>query len=270
MKPACIVYVPPPSFPGAASFLRNLQKYPPSGELLIFSDHDYPGAVKLRANPEVFKGKFLTDGKPYTGSLRPGEKINEFSHNNAIWMAGLKIAAEKGYTHICYVEADCRFGVKDWDQIIFDEYFRFKTPYICAGTLVCWDPYNDGLKTARAWESMSFKYRDRKWPIATYGWRQAKPCIFPNGALGVYDMAWMQKLFNLEDAMEVIRGHAWDFNLGRRIWNILGPESFEAVGHMETLFSTWGDSLSTVDDRIKLLRDGACCASHQFKGEIEI
>jgi hypothetical protein len=42
------------------------------------------------------------------------------------------------------------------------------------------------------------------------------------------------------------------------------------VGHMDSVWSSYGDSVSTEEERVKALRDGDCVAIHQTKSEVAI
>lgn len=273
IKIGSIGYVPPPHFPGAEAFLRNIRKYPARHEVVLYSDHDYPEAIKI-FNPEQIQGSLKV-----TPARDQWDRENrKWVVNNAIFITGLKIAVKNGFTHIIYLESDCRVGQLAWDQPIFNEYFSFKFPPIAAGTLVCWNPFNAGIEVARKWEELvTSTNRSRNFPIPTYGVRRegmpgpmGDPCIFPNGALGVYDVNWLASLFDVNNAVAFASGTAWDFQIGMAIWQQFGIRAFEMVGHMGTMFSGYGDEVTTLEQRLQMLRDGSAAAVHQIKGNIEV
>lgn len=263
-KLGTIGYCPPPHFPGADAFLNNLQKYPPHNELLLYSDHPYPQCqVKLLGSPELIRGA----------------RTNKWAINNAIFITGMKIARKHGFSHVIYLESDCRVGRMNWDQIIFNEFFNLGFPYIAAGTLVCWNPFNAGSEVARRWEALlQSKNRARNFPIPTYGTRDTgDPRIFPNGALGVYDMAWIEILFDIYNTVDFAAGGAWDFQLGARIWHKFGADSFNMVGQLSSIYSGYGDSddpktrgVTTLAERLEMLKSGEICCVHQVKGDIYV
>lgn len=244
--------------------MANLRLYPAKGEILLYSDYPYEGMVQLRNSPEVFKDKFSTKGEVFKG--RPGEQRNTFAHNNAIFLAGLKMAIERDYSHIIYLESDCRVGKEGWDNIIYDEFFGSGFPYIAAGTIVSWDAFTDGLDSAKAHRGFISRYSRSRFPLSIFGWRQNKPCVFPNGALGVYDMTWMKRFFDIDNPLSAIKGHAWDFQIGRAIWNSFGNKAYRMVHHMDSMFSSFGNDLTTQDERLAMLEKGECVAVHQVKG----
>lgn len=267
-KPGIIGYIPPPQFKQnvAGVFLDNLKRHPAKHDICLYSDHPYDlpwikHFVKLKGAPDAFKN-FQVNGK-----------LNEWAMNNAIWLAGMKIARDIGFTHIIYLESDCRVGEVGWDVPMYEEYFNLRKPCIAAGSLVCWNPTVAGMEGLKRWEALISSNRKRNFPIPTYGWGSTvkdKVCVFPNGALGVYDMTWILKLFDVNDQTEILGSHAWDFCLGERIWAQFGLQSYDMVANLNCVFSSYGDVITTEPERLQMLKDKRVVSVHQIKSHATI
>lgn len=276
IQPGTVVYLPPLSFQKGLSgaFLKNLEMYPPRNPCVFYTD---PGVhfdvskitdrplIHLNCAPERLEAA-RKNREPRIGRI------------NALFVAGLRIARTMGFTHVLYLETDCRVGDHGWDEIIFNEYFSLPFPTICAGSVVCWNMMNSGLEVVEHWQKFIVRNAGRPVPVLTYGtqghWRGEKgeikkrndPSVFPNGALGVYDLAWLERLgFGGENRTNIVMGPAWDFQLGDAIWKKFGVQSFEAVAHMDSQFSGYGDDLTTEDERMQMLKDRKTVAVHHIK-----
>lgn len=256
MKVATVLYCPPPTaYASAGAILENLKRFPPKHELILFSDfdHKWPGQVQIKVSPEIVKN------------------VNKFAINNLVWLTGLRLAKDRGVTHLLNLEADCRVGVEGWDDRIFDEYFNLGRPCIAAGTLAVYNPCAAGLSAARRWEQLVARNMRKNVPVATYGWmkgdQKGASCLFPNGALSVMDMAWVTKFFDLGETVQLAQKiPPWDMALGLKTWELFGEESYEVMGYLESVFSGYGDALTTEDERMEMLRSGKVVATHQVKG----
>jgi hypothetical protein len=288
LKLGIIGYLPPPQFGCSKVFLENLSKNRPGADLLLYSDHDYGKPdwfkfIRLRVNPEEFK-------KP---QYQPAGIRNEWGMNNAIWVTGMHFAVLEGYTHVIYIESDCRFGEPVWDLPMWEETFGAGHPVAAAGSLVCWNPHLGGMEGMKRWEALIVGNANRgklpvpasvqtgqvkreNFPIPTYGVGQRPvpghncPAVFPNGALGVYDMAWVTKLFDVTNTMEMVKSQAWDFALGERLWQAMGLHSYDVVRHLDCVYSSYGDVLTTEDWRLQLLKDHRVVGCHQVKSQATI
>lgn len=255
MKPATVLYLPPPAaYASATALLDNLQQYPAKGELIVFSEHDYklPGQIVLKRSPDEIKNE------------------KKFAINNLIWLSALRIAKSQGISHMLYLEADCRVA-DGWDAKIFEDYFSLGRPCIAAGTLAVYNPCSAGKKAAKRWEDLVAMNWRRNIPVATYGWMPANQsgpsCVFPNGALAVYDVMWMEKLFDLDKtAKTAVEIGPFDMELGIRVWKEFADESYDVLGYLSSVYSGYGDALTTEEERLGMLRDGKVVAVHQCKG----
>jgi hypothetical protein len=288
-RTAVVAYIPPPSFKGVNSFLENLSRNRPSGELYLYSDHT-PHNFNMIAPPDMVVGK----------ADNP-----RWAVNNAIFITGLRLAAMNGFTHMLYVETDCRFKGHGWDAMIFEEYFSLPFPAIAAGSLVSHSCTNGGMEFYRRFEqAIGENRRNREFPIPIYGIpsghgeqpgvfpppagtvvspgdprRAYKPAFYPNGALGVYDVLWLCALFGLKHDGKWQEGrslmdftckeaYAWDHEIGIRLYDHFGVDVFDVVAHMKTQYSGFGNILNTEAQRLQWLREGRCFAMHQCKSEI--
>lgn len=289
LKLGSIGYVPPPNHPKlgkcAQSFVLNMEKFKPTYSQLLYSDYIEYG-FKPIANPEGIGGQ---DRNP------------KWAVNNAIFISGIRLAVIAGFTHIIYLEADCRVGTPGWDAVIFDEYFRLPFPAVAAGSLVSHGCVNGGQEFFRRFSDMiAMNRRDKSQHlIPIYGVpcppekqgqfpsspspniippgdarTSFKPAVYPNGALGVYDVAWLAELFGIQrdgkfkdgySTMDVVLGVAWDHLIGMKLYDRFGVDLFDVVAHMDSVYSGFGDRLDTEADRLKLLTDKRAVAVHQVK-----
>lgn len=267
MKLAVLSYIAPPTFQGADTgvFLDNLKRNPPNNPLVTYSDHDWPDlTIKLKGSPEVLKGAKDKKGLP-----------NKWAVNNFVFFTGLRIAVRNGYSHILYLEADCRVKGKGWDDILFEEYFSHPRALACAGSLVCYNPCNSGPLGFARWNQLVSRNIYKNFPIPTYGWKACSDgsgsSVFPNGAGTIMDIAWMQNLFDLENsgglAAELF---AWDFAIGERLWEKMGPDAYLCVAHLEKMYSSYGDELTKEHERMQMLHDGRAVLVHQVKSSATI
>lgn len=254
-NPVIVGYVPPPTFGQPRVFLENVAKFPAVHPLLLFSDHDWPGVIKVLASPEIVKG------------MSP----NKWLVNNFIFFTAMRVAMRHNATHVLYLEADSRVG-PDWDTKIFTEFFELPMPPVCAGSMVCYNPTNAGLAAQQRWaEVVNASMKRRNFPIPTYGFKGAADdsgsCVYVNGSLGVYDMAWMRRLFGtMEYTPQLARDcTAWDMEIGVRIWPIFGIKSYDMVAHLHSIYSSFGNVLTTESERMAMLRKGDVVAVHQVK-----
>lgn len=260
---ASLLYVPPPTaYPSATAILDNLKRFPAEHPLIVFSefDHQWPGQIVLQASPEPIKKMTNKEGK-----------LNQWGLNNAVFLTALRIAAAHNFTHIIYIEADCRVGKAGWDDVIFTEYFNLGFPCIAAGTLATYNPCNWSREAAKRWEALVAGNQRKNVPIATYGWKGASEkfpcCVFPNGALSVLDMAWMPLLFDTSNTLNTaLNMGPWDMALGTEIWKRFDVQSYDMMGMLHCIYSGYGDVLTTLDERLNWLRKGDYVAIHQCKG----
>jgi hypothetical protein len=279
MKLGIFGYCPPAKFQDGLSmaFLENLKRFPAKNELILFTDPNpthpeiagWPGMVFLKADPEkVFprQGFQKSDG-------------TYWAINNAVFLTACQMAVGKGFSHMIYLEADCRMGEAHWDEVIYDEFFSNPVPCVAGGSIVCWNPHAGGMESLKRWEDLIVRSNKEKrnFPIPTYGWGQNKGdkvSIFPNGALGVYDLKWMTKFFaspdGTWDAQTFAQKHAWDFVIGEAIWAEFGIDAYDMVCHLKSVYSSFGNLITSEEERLQMLRDHRVSAVHQVKSGVVI
>lgn len=265
MKVAALAYLPPPSAIGCVgAFRRNLAKYPAKHGLILFSEYDYgPDVLRMVASPEVAKNRVMANGQH-----------NKFGVQNMVFLTAAVIAKRQGISHMLYLEADCRVG-PDWDQIIWDEYFNLPGPCIAAGTLACYNPSAAGTEASLRWAQLVARNFSRNVPVATYGWKAAADagpsCVFPNGAITVYDVAWLDRIFQGLNETYLLAGKltAFDMAFGEIIWRKFGLESYDVLGFLESTYSGYGEALTTEAQRLEWLRSRKFVAVHQVKSDVD-
>lgn len=301
VKPAIIGYVPrsdiSPKICCPSAFVENIRKFRTAHELVLFTDGNWADMVKI-PDPEkaVNPNAVLANGQP-----------NTFALNNLIFFTALRIAKHRGFTHLLYLEADCRVGRDDWDQILFEAHFRQPEPVIASGSVVIFNPCAAGRESQNRWfEYISKVNTRRNFPIPCYGFGGQSythgSSIFTNGALGVYDLRFINSFFPeaLGDAANpqampsvppvekpdwatrlgagpanktagnsvalAEKSFAWDFLIGKCIWERFGIHSYDCVSHTPQVYSSFGDVLTTPEERLAMLRNGDVVGIHQIKG----
>lgn len=294
MARVCVTgYVPPPSFKGAKSFLENLSRNQISGEYFFLSEHREYG----------FGDKNLLGHPPELNAAVMEKKTPRLS--NLVFLSCLRVASQRGYTHMLYIESDCRFKGNGWDAIMFEEFFSLPFPALAGGSVTAHSMINGGGEFYRRF-SQYFKEKQKNLPLPVFGiqalnvpgaaecfkdgeaqviapgdsravLRNVKPSLYPNGAIGIYDIAMCREIFGMNpdgswkkdyNGMMVVSWPAWDYVIGMALYDKFGSDVFDVVAHLETCWSSYGDSLSTEAERLQMLRDGVCRGVHQVKGEI--
>src|SRR5688572_21289200 len=263
MNPCVLAYCPPPDIRGAKSFLHNMSAWRTRHPLILFSDHDYGPAVKrINASPE-----FIRNQAKY-----PNGQPNKWAINNLVFLTGLRVILEAGFTHFLYAEADCRVNDHEWDGLIFDEFQRRNPEAIVAGTIAGYNVCNKNIAFSRAWNEFIQAQKGSRFPITSYGGNGSaeahEPAVFPNGALGIYDIEWLKRQYGTEKTVRTASEMtAFDYDIGRRLVREFGTDVFNYVLHMETVYSSYGDVQTTEAERRDMLTTRKVVAVHQIKSE---
>lgn len=271
MKLGVVAYVPPPRFGHPAQFLKNLAKFKPANELILYSDHDYHGLRGI-PDPESIKS------------------AHRFAVNNLIFFHGLRLAIQAKLDYMLYVEADSRVGVEGWDKVMFDEFFedkfqsRVPDEPLLGGSIVCYNPYNGGRQSAEAFtefvvnENGPDNYRK---PVAVrvpvppiYGHKGAADstgsAVFPNGSLGIYSIELLKELFGKNEIVKLAQeSFAWDMEIGKRFWKKYEWYSYRLVKNLKSVYSSYGEEITTEKERQDMLVSGQVVATHQIKSAWE-
>lgn len=262
MKLCILAYVPPPSRGHPQVFMENVRRFKPGGNIpiLFYSDHPWAHLIKI-SSVEGFKGAKNAAGQ-----------VNRFAIPNIVFFTGVRIAMAHGITHFLFLEDDCRVGCDGWAEKMFDEAFSLPTPWIEAGSMVTYNACNFGRQGAiRYTKSVveNFKVAPDQ-PLPIYGWKGAAEfnpsCVFVNGALGIYNVSWISKLFDLDNTAKVAAQEtAYDMAIGIKIWEKFGDRSYDLVQHTHTAYSGYGEVMTTESERMDMLRSGKVVAVHQVK-----
>lgn len=280
MKLGVVGYIPrsniPPKVCSPAAFVENISRFKTRAPLVLYSDGHWPCAEVRIPDPETI---------PNTNAKLKNGWPNYFVLNNLIFFTGLRIALRRGFTHIIYLEADCRVNGDYWDDVLFDFHFRHHEPLVASGTAVAFNVATAGREALLRWKQwMDAQKCVPGFIPPPYGWNgqstsTEKPTVFVNGALGVYDVAWLQKLFGMDglpgqppdgpskDNCKALaeQSFAWDFSIGYLLWKALGPYAFDVIQNNPKVYSGFGNVLSSEEERMSMLRDGIVCAVHQIK-----
>jgi hypothetical protein len=284
MRTVSISYLPGPNdhrfdSPG---FVQNLIENPPAGDLILFSDHPQPVAeragfkvIVLEKTVELPALKNATIVRPQTGQRVP----NPGAINHLIWLTALRIAEKAGYSHALYLEEDVR--VKNhphgrWDEVIFREFFAIPRPLIMGGSIRVFNPYNGGMAAARRFERFfeDTKKAGRKMPLPVFTWKISTDVTgsapFSNGAGSVLSIAGINLLYperaENNDIGLAQKMFTTDLDTGVRLWNKFGVESYDLIGELNSVFSTYGNGLTTREERLAMLDQGLSLC-HQVKRE---
>jgi len=256
MQLGTFAYVSPPGKFHPAVFQDNLRKFPARYPLVLYSDHKYDGMIPV-GNPEQAR--------------RGGKK---WAVNNLIFFTAMRIAKQQGYTHIIYIEQDSRVGCQDWDEMIFDEFFASGKAAVMGGSMVIYNPCNGNPVAAKRWEEVVRRNRRKNIPIPTYGWKggadNSGSCIFSNGSLSVLDVQAISELFDLNKTIQTSAlSGAWDMEIGLRLWREFEENSYFMVSHLDRMFSSYGNVLTTEEYRLNMLRNNEVVAIHQVKSDAQ-
>lgn len=281
-SPGILGYIPRNNIPAKvccpSAFVENISRFKTRAPTVFYSDGDWPIADIKILNPEPIPNMEakLKNGWP-----------NFFVLNNFIFFTAMRIALARGFTHIIYLEADCRVGKDFWDDELFDFHFRSPEPLVCSGTAVAFNVATAGRDALARWLQWSC---DQKmvpgFPCpSVYGWRgqsttTEKPTVFVNGALGVYDVTWLKKLFGMDglppaqtkDNCKLLAesNFAWDFAIGYLLWQVMGVHSFNVVANNPRVYSGFGDVMSSEAERMQMLKDGVVSCVHQVKSSANL
>ena len=264
-KLGIICYLASPNLNRAGSFFANIRNFPPKHELIVYSDYNYskewPMVYKLNGTVEVARS----------------EK-NRMAVNNLVFFAGLRIAANKRFTHVMILEHDARVNVAGWDDIIWQEFLSKNPDAIAGGTMVVFNPSSFNRKAAESFESLiSSSSGKRLVPLAVCGTshlaEQRPSSVFPNGALAIYRMDWLLKTFpevlgTPQQYIELAKSaRTWDYEIGLRLWNDFKESAYEKVVSLESIYSGYGNILCSEEERKQWLTDGKIVGVHQIKSD---
>ena len=261
LKLGIIGYIPPPNIGYPEAFLQNMADYPAKYQMILFSDHTYPGILKIAASPEIAK-----------------TPTNKMAVNNLIFWTAIRIAAANKFTHIILIEPDCRVIAEGWDEIIYREFFEKNAEAITGGSVAIFNPCSHSGDGARRFEKYVIETaKDRKMPLSVTGSSNLAEfrdsCVFPNGAFAIYQMDWMLKTFPqaigpTKEYYELAQtSKTWDYEIAIRLWNQFKVETYDKVVSIGCIYSGYGDVMSTEVQRRDMLRHKTVIGVHQIKSD---
>lgn len=254
----CVIgYLPPADKFPTDEFKANLKEFPTEHKLILFSDGDHPDLDVIKiGNPEP---------------QGPAGRHHKWFTNNRVFFTAARIALKNGYTHFLYLEADCRVGRAGWDDVVWKEFLEHPYPIVFGGTMVAYNPCNSDQKTAiRYGEAATQFFQRMGLPMGTYGYKGAADntgsSFYVNGALGIYDVSELGRLFDLNNTTKEALEFAYDSLGGTRMWEKYGADALFLIGNLPSMFSSYGDVMSTPEQRMEWLKSGRFVAVHQVKG----
>lgn len=292
------------------AFVENLRKFKTRYELVLYTDgkddftKEFPDIITI-PNPELYinKDAKLKNGWPNTFALNNlifftglriahKRKISHFLYLEADCRVGCDLWDEKLFDfHFRHPEPLVCSGT----AVAFN---------VCSDGRAAhgrWWDWVRQQKTAPGIPACS----TFGWGGQSY--KTEKPTVFVNGALGVYDATWLFKLFPdalkdtpqpsnapveqvtwaqrlsaaplAETSTEQKSGgsiqlaessFAWDFAIGFELWKALGLHSFDVVANNPLIYSGFGDSYTSEEFRMEMLRKGDIICTHQVKSSATI
>lgn len=261
-KLGIICYVPPRRvYPAVDSFLKNMKDFTPKHPLFMFSDEQYDGVIKIAASPEIAK-----------------VETNKMACNNLIFFIAIRIMASKGFTHVLLLENDCRVMCDGWDDVIWSEFQRKNSGATAGGSIVIFNPCSYGRRAAERYHQFLMETNaTRPMPLSMTGSSNLAErrdcCVFPNGAFAIYRMDWLLKTFpeiigKPEQYIELSKTcKTWDYEIAVRLWNEFKEGVYDRVVQIDSIYSGYGNVMSTEDERKELLTSGKVIGVHQIKSD---
>lgn len=259
MKIVSVGYLPGPHYGHPTKFLENIRAFETAYPLLLYSFHDYgEGVLKIKADPE---------------EIADGPNISPFAIQNFVNLTGFRIAKEHGADRVILLEPDVRVGDDRWDETI-NVGLESKPGALVGGSVIVHSPCNLDMEFARKWQDLIIANNSRKnFPIATYGKSgmalKEDPCVFVIGALGIYSMEVLNGAFhNLENTRDTARKiFVWDKHVGTYLFEKYRHACFDKVAHINSIYSSFGNVLTSEDERKAMLNRGDVVAVHQIKSD---
>lgn len=195
------------------------------------------------------------------------QELGACNVTNLVWLTACRIAFVRGqFTHMIYLEEDCRVGCDEWDAVMFDEYVALAGQHVhdsIGGTPMCFGEHGLERLAPKQWQGILAQNVRRNFPVPTYGAARSNTvpttatCVTVCGALGIYSRSLILELFDLEKTTAMAKAMSiWDFELGWRMWKRFHVAAFEHVIYLHSMLSSYDLTLSTEDERRQMLMDG--------------
>lgn len=249
----------PPKVHGfdSSTFLANLNENLPASPLVLFG---VDGNGPVRPIPD----------------FRPLVKGPKWPHlSNYAFLTALEIAEDEGWSHVVYIEEDCRFGIPGWDEELIRDY-EANPRAVMGGTPAIWHYGPSALsnKYLQAFIERTRRETDQRAPLFfdkngfSHGEEHSRsPWLHPIGALAIYNLKWLRSVFPREaDKAKSASGMGpFDVELGKALWTTYGNEQFSHFATFTRSFSGYKDQLLTLTQRAERLLDGSLVAIHPVK-----
>lgn len=259
-NPCVIGYVPPPLISCAEAFHKNITAFKTAFPLVLFSDHAGWGLPHYCANPDRIKNQ-----------------RRKWACNNLVLLFSLTLAKDLGYSHMLYLEDDCRVRGDYWDRRVFEEFSSVCPDAKVAGTPVLWNIGSMGSAMQMRAIEWAHDYQvSTGIACGIYGCSTpvrgvpTELMAYCNGALGIYEVEWLLSIFpgyRANIGQFALNADAFDMCVGRELISRHGPDAFKLCGQLTSVFSGYGDTILDYNQRVNLLTSGTCVAIHQVKSQ---
>lgn len=277
MNIASFAYIPPPHLPFAEAFVENVTHFRNVHPLHLLTEHPWGHGFQEHLGPMEWHP--ISNPEWAKWAREEHGPLKHYAISNAVFLTALRLAVRANVTHMLYLEADCRVGKEKWDLEItncFQSAFGEGFSPLIGGSVVVRNPCNSGREA-----KCRFDVSMKRWLRGLHASEPGsgphvlgdggKPCVYTNGCGSVIDVAWAASEFNMDDTvLQAMTMGPWDLVLGQKLWDKFGPTAYEKVAHLPSMFSSYGDMVSTEAERLQMLRDGKVVLVHQVKSNARL
>jgi hypothetical protein len=247
-------YVPDDSYVGVNRWVENMRKFPPAYEQLYIADHNGQAgkdvkATRVKAHPDK-------DAKLCGSSIRFVDMV--------------RAAYQVGADYMIVNEPDVRVNVAGWDEQIATEFFDWPHDAVAGGCPVIWNPFAGHAARVDGIMEWGHRYREKSGVLPAYEIANNAnyPIIYPNGALGIWDVMEFKLLFPKEFADPngcYTTLYPYDDKIGRIWWGTYNFRVTKKVAWLTKAYSGCGDRWYNEAQRLHMLTSGQKIAVHQVK-----
>lgn len=256
MSTAILAYVPdiPRLYPDA--FLRNLNAYRTDSPVILYSCGRRDGC------------ELIPDPTPIKSSK------NRVAIHNLVFLAGLRIAQEKGFKRFIYLELDCRVGCDYWDREILADSDQHRDMFVSGTPAIYNRAAMTGAQKAYTDEYCGRFTKDTGFTVPVFPSKNKRPigCVFMMGAGAVYNTAVAADLFmgfERDSMSKASKTPAFDLFIGMRCVQLFGLHATKKLPYLSRSFSTYSNKFTTEKERIEMLKSGRVVLTHQVKSNTD-
>lgn len=253
MNVATLAYVPSHHRLNPEAFLRNLNHWKNSHEVILYSDNPHDSSVLEIPSPDAIKAS-----------------SNRVAINNLLFLQAVKICEQRGIERFIYLESDCRVCRDGWDGDMFNEASRYPDMF-AAGTPAQYNRKKmpDSQKSAID-AAVSGYTRDTGFSVPSFDSRAERPlgCWFIMGGGAVYSTAIASDIFLYYEkdlASKAVQDPAFDLKFGLRCYQLFREKAVNKLPWLKCVFSTYGNKINTEKERIEMAKSGRWATIHQIK-----